>query len=145
MTKKQKKMLYRILAAAGMAAILGLLPLPAFLWLIPYLIAGYDILLGALHGIRGKDPFNVSIIDGIANIRVPGMEAAQGAIYRNGNNSSDHGSSLTYQSIPKTLQSIISLAVRTLKISPSRRNLRQPFRSPSKNLTKSISLKSSSS
>ena len=68
MTKKQKKMLYRILAAAGMAAILSLLPLPAFLWLIPYLIAGYDILLGALHGIRGKDPFDENFLMAVATV-----------------------------------------------------------------------------
>ena len=68
MTKKQKKMLYRILAAAGMAALLALLPLPAFLWLIPYLIAGYDILLGALHGIRGKDPFDENFLMAVATV-----------------------------------------------------------------------------
>ena len=54
MTRKQKKMLYRILAAIGIAILLTLLPLPAFLWIIPYLVAGYDILLGAFHGIRSR-------------------------------------------------------------------------------------------
>jgi len=68
MTNKQKKMLYRILAAAGMAALLALLPLPAFLWLVPYLIAGYDILLGALHGIRGKDPFDENFLMAVATV-----------------------------------------------------------------------------
>ena len=68
MTKKQKKMLYRILAAAGMAVVLALLPLPAVLWLIPYLTAGYDILLGALHGIRSRDPFDENFLMAVATV-----------------------------------------------------------------------------
>ena len=68
MTKKQKKMLYRILASAGMAALLALLPLPRWLWLVPYLLAGYDILLGAFHGLRSKDPFDENFLMAVATV-----------------------------------------------------------------------------
>ena len=68
MTRKQKKMLYRILTAVGIAILLTLLPLPAFLWIIPYLVAGYDILLGAFHGIRSRDPFDENFLMAVATI-----------------------------------------------------------------------------
>ena len=71
MTKKQKKMLRRILLSAGMAAVLALL-LPtglwSLLWLLPYLTAGSDILLGAFHGIRGKDPFDENFLMAVATV-----------------------------------------------------------------------------
>ncbi|MBQ6711789.1 MAG: cadmium-translocating P-type ATPase [Clostridia bacterium] len=68
MTRKQKKMLYRILAAAGLAVLLALLPLPRWLWLVPYLVAGYDILLGAFHGIRSRDPFDENFLMAVATV-----------------------------------------------------------------------------
>ena len=68
MTRKQKKMLYRILAAAGLAVLLALLPLPRWLWLGPYLVAGYDILLGAFHGIRSRDPFDENFLMAVATV-----------------------------------------------------------------------------
>ena len=68
MTKKQKKMLYRILLAVGTAVPLALLPLPSFLWLIPYLVAGYDVLLGAFHGLRSKDPFDENFLMAVATV-----------------------------------------------------------------------------
>ena len=68
MTKKQKKMLRRILASAGIAVLLVLLPLPRWLWLAPYLLAGYDILLGAIHGIRSRDPFDENFLMAVATI-----------------------------------------------------------------------------
>ena len=68
MTKKQKKMLYRIVASAGMAVLLALLPLPRWLWLAPYLLAGYDILLGAFHGLRSRDPFDENFLMALATV-----------------------------------------------------------------------------
>ncbi len=58
MTKKQKKVLYRIIVAAVLMVILHFLPVTGiarfFLYLIPYLVIGYDILrkagLGVVHG-----------------------------------------------------------------------------------------------
>jgi len=61
-------MLYRILAAAGLAVLLALLPLPRWLWLVPYLVAGYDILLGAFHGIRSRDPFDENFLMAVATV-----------------------------------------------------------------------------
>ena len=56
MSKKQKKMLARILIAA--ALMIGLHFVPAggmarfILYLVPYLIIGYDILLKAFKGVK---------------------------------------------------------------------------------------------
>lgn len=71
MTKKQKKMLRRILASAAMAVALAVLQptgLWQLLWLAPYLLAGYDILLGALHGIRSRDPFDENFLMAVATV-----------------------------------------------------------------------------
>mgnify|MGYP000044515747 len=55
MTKKQKKMLTRIIAAAVLLILLNFLPVTGIirfvLFLIPYLIVGYDILKKAWKGI----------------------------------------------------------------------------------------------
>ena len=58
MSKKQKKVLIRILLAAALTLLIALSPasglLLFFLYLIPYLIIGYDVLrkaaLGVVHG-----------------------------------------------------------------------------------------------
>ena len=71
MTKKQKKMLRRILASAALAVLLAVLPpvgLWQLLWFVPYLLAGYDILLGALHGIRSRDPFDENFLMAVATV-----------------------------------------------------------------------------
>lgn len=72
MTKKQKKMLYRILLAAVFMIILGFIPvlgLPRFfLYLIPYFIIGYDILLKAWKGIRNKQVFDENFLMAVATI-----------------------------------------------------------------------------
>lgn len=71
MTKKQKKMLRRIVASAALAVLLAVLQ-PAglwqLLWFAPYLLAGYDILLGALHGIRSRDPFDENFLMAVATV-----------------------------------------------------------------------------
>ena len=71
MTKKQKKMLRRILASAALAVLLAVLQpvgLWQLLWFAPYLLAGYDILLGALHGIRSRDPFDENFLMAVATV-----------------------------------------------------------------------------
>ena len=71
MTKKQKRMARRILLAVGMTLVLILLRpqgLWNLLWLAPYLVAGYDILLGAFHGVRGKDPFDENFLMAVATV-----------------------------------------------------------------------------
>ena len=70
MNKKQKKMLARVSAAL----MIGLHFLPVdgyirfFLYLIPYLIIGYDILIKAFKGIKNRQPFDESLLMAVATI-----------------------------------------------------------------------------
>lgn len=72
MNKKQKKMLYRILLCSLLLILLRFLPLEGFLsfllYLIPYLIIGYDILLKAWKGIRKKQIFDENFLMAVATI-----------------------------------------------------------------------------
>jgi len=72
MTKKQKKMLQRILISSLLMIILHFLPftgIPRFLlYLIPYLIIGYDILQKAWKGIRNKQVFDENFLMAVATI-----------------------------------------------------------------------------
>ncbi|MDD7312640.1 MAG: heavy metal translocating P-type ATPase [Clostridiaceae bacterium] len=83
MTKKQKRMLYRILGAAALFLALKLLD-PAWplslLWLAPYLLAGYDILLGAVHGIRSRDPFDENFLMAVATVGAVALGNFQEAV-----------------------------------------------------------------
>ena len=83
MTKKQKRMLYRILGAAVLFLALKLLD-PAWplslLWLAPYLLAGYDILLGAVHGIRSRDPFDENFLMAVATVGAVALGNFQEAV-----------------------------------------------------------------
>ena len=72
MTKKQKKMLYRILFAAALFLAARLLPLPAVvsavLYLAAYLTVGYDILRKAWRGIRNRQVFDENFLMAVATI-----------------------------------------------------------------------------
>ena len=72
MNKKQKKMLARILISAALMIALHFLPLDGyirfFLYLIPYLIIGYDILIKAFKGIKNRQPFDESLLMAVATI-----------------------------------------------------------------------------
>ncbi|MBQ9117970.1 MAG: cadmium-translocating P-type ATPase [Clostridia bacterium] len=72
MTKKQKKMLIRIVISAVLMMVLGLLPIEGllrfFLYLIPYLIIGYDILIKAGKGIFRRQIFDENFLMAIATI-----------------------------------------------------------------------------
>ena len=81
MNKKQRKKRNRVLVALGIFAIMEVLEiagvfklLPYGLWaefvafLIPYLIAGYDVLAKAWHGITHKQPFDENLLMTIATI-----------------------------------------------------------------------------
>ena len=67
MNKKQKKMLFRIITAAILMIGLAFLPVDGYirfaLYLIPYLIIGYDILKKALYGIRNRQVFDENFLD----------------------------------------------------------------------------------
>jgi len=72
MSRKQKKMLVRIVLAAAM--MVGLLFVPAegtlrfCLWLVPYLVIGYDILLRAARGIRNRQLLDENFLMAVATI-----------------------------------------------------------------------------
>ena len=72
MTKKQKKMLIRIVLSAVLMIVLRLLPIEGwlrfFLYLIPYLIIGYDILIKAGKGILRRQMFDENFLMAIATI-----------------------------------------------------------------------------
>ncbi len=75
MNKKQKRLLFRILAAAGMMAVLVLLPddaipwqLSLFLYLIPYFTVGFDILRKSWKGICNGQVFDENFLMTIATI-----------------------------------------------------------------------------
>lgn len=72
MTKKQKKMLLRILSAAAMMVLLQFVPATGFLrlglYMIPYLVAGYDILRDALWGIRNRQVLDENFLMAIATV-----------------------------------------------------------------------------
>ena len=72
MNKKQKKMLIRILVSAALLIGFNFLPfegvLRFILYLIPYLVIGYDILIKAFKGIKKHQPFDESLLMAIATI-----------------------------------------------------------------------------
>ena len=72
MTKKQKKMLVRILIAAAMLIALHFLPADGILrfglYMIPYLVIGYDILIKAGKGIKNKQVFDECFLMAIATV-----------------------------------------------------------------------------
>ena len=72
MTKKQKKVLKRILISAGLLILIKLLPLTGWLkgvcCLIPYLIIGYDVLRKAVLGIVNGQVFDENFLMALATI-----------------------------------------------------------------------------
>lgn len=72
MNKKQKKMLVRILIAAAMLAALHFIAASGWmrfaLYLIPYLIIGYDILFKAVKGVKNRQIFDENFLMSIATV-----------------------------------------------------------------------------
>ena len=74
MTKKQKNLLIRVIAAGVLMAVFSFLPLDDYpvvrflLFLIPYLTVGYDILRKAFKGIRNKQVFDEHFLMAVATI-----------------------------------------------------------------------------
>ena len=73
MNKKQKKNLYRIIAALVLVLILKLLPqfptpVELLLYCIPYLVVGWDVLRNALLGIRNRQPFDECFLMAVATV-----------------------------------------------------------------------------
>ena len=87
MTKKQKKTLKRIIAAAVLTVLLALLfhfvELPWFvqlvLWLVPYLVIGHDVLRKAFMGIKNGEVFDENFLMAVATVGAIGCgEYAEG-------------------------------------------------------------------
>lgn len=72
MNKKQKKMLIRIIIAAVLIVAFSLLPAEGYLrfglFMIPYLVSGYDILKKAFKGILNKQVFDENFLMAVATV-----------------------------------------------------------------------------
>lgn len=72
MTKKQKKVLYRIIIAAILIVVLYFVPVEGYLrfafYLIPYFIIGYDILRKAALGIAHGEVFDENFLMAVATV-----------------------------------------------------------------------------
>ena len=72
MNKKQKQMLIRIIVAAVLIVLFSKLPIDGYvrfgLFMIPYLVIGYDILQKAFKGIRNKQVFDENFLMAVATV-----------------------------------------------------------------------------
>ncbi len=72
MNKKQKKVLIRIVIAAVLMILLSLLPIEGILrlvlFMVPYLVIGYDILKKAIKGILNKQVFDENFLMAVATV-----------------------------------------------------------------------------
>ena len=72
MTKKQKKVFYRIIIAAALMIALQFVPVQGYvrfaLYLIPYLVIGYDILRKAVLGIAHGEVFDENFLMAVATV-----------------------------------------------------------------------------
>lgn len=72
MNKKQRKVLIRIIAAAVLMILFSLLPIEGYLafglFMIPYLIIGYDILKKAVKGILNRQVFDENFLMAVATV-----------------------------------------------------------------------------
>ena len=77
MTKKQKKVLVRIIVAAVLLIILHFVPLEGMwlglLYLIPYAVIGYDILRKAVLGIMHGEVFDENFLMAVATVGAMGL------------------------------------------------------------------------
>ena len=77
MSKKQKKVLYRLILAAILLVVASLLPVTG-IWkllcfLVPYFVIGYDVLLNAFHGIVNGQIFDENFLMAIATVGAMGV------------------------------------------------------------------------
>lgn len=85
MTQTQKKNLFRILLSAALLILLAFLPLsgaPRFLaYFAVYLVVGYDILLEMWESIREREPFDESLLMGVASLGALALAAYEDGDY----------------------------------------------------------------
>ena len=96
MNKKQKRNLMRIIVAAILMIVLHFAPVSGMvrfgLYLVPYLIIGYDILWKAFKGVKNRQPFHESLLMAIAT-----LGAIILAVYEDGDYTEAIGVMLFYQ------------------------------------------------
>lgn len=96
MNKKQKRNLIRIIVAAILMIVLHFAPVSGMvrfgLYLVPYLIIGYDILWKAFKGVKNRQPFDESLLMAIAT-----LGAITLAVYEDGDYTEAIGVMLFYQ------------------------------------------------
>lgn len=96
MNKKQKRNLIRIIVAAILMIVLHFAPVSGIvrfgLYLVPYLIIGYDILWKAFKGVKNRQPFDESLLMAIAT-----LGAIILAVYEDGDYTEAIGVMLFYQ------------------------------------------------
>ena len=72
MTKKQKKVLIRIIVAAVLIIVFSLLPLKGYIrficYMVPYLVIGYDVLRKAVKGILNRQVFDENFLMAVATV-----------------------------------------------------------------------------
>ncbi len=72
MTKKQKKVLIRIIVAAVLIIAFSLLPLEGYIrficYMVPYLVIGYDVLRKAVKGILNRQVFDENFLMAVATV-----------------------------------------------------------------------------
>lgn len=72
MTKKQKKVLIRIMVAAVLIIAFGFLPLEGYIrficYMVPYLVIGYDVLRKAIKGILNRQVFDENFLMAVATV-----------------------------------------------------------------------------
>ena len=96
MNKKQKRSLIRIIVAAILMIVLHFAPVSGMvrfgLYLVPYLVIGYDILWKAFKGVKNRQPFDESLLMAIAT-----LGAIILAVYEDGDYTEAIGVMLFYQ------------------------------------------------
>ena len=96
MNKKQKRNLMRIIVAAILMIVLHFAPVSGMvrfgLYLVPYLIIGYDILWKAFKGVKNRQPFDESLLMAITT-----LGAIILAVYEDGDYTEAIGVMLFYQ------------------------------------------------
>ena len=72
MTKKQKKVLIRIIVAAVLIIAFSFLPLEGYIrficYMVPYLVIGYDVLRKAIKGILNRQVFDENFLMAVATV-----------------------------------------------------------------------------
>ena len=72
MNKKQKKVLTRVIIAAVLIVVFSFLPIEGYvafaLFMIPYLVIGYDILIKAVKGIMNRQVFDENFLMAVATV-----------------------------------------------------------------------------